>query len=343
MELPAGQWSILEAVSFGLGTLMLIPGGAAVVVFAIAWIRDRKLWRLLLVFLSIHWLIGVVTQYVSWLALVQTGWDLLESTGMQGVVSVLVPMDLVVLPAWVLLLLRGRVGRPTLLVLIVNCLAFFGLFALLKLPIFTGFSGAVSTGLKVISILQSSGLYVAFLVWGLVELMRSSSRMAERRYGVLLAVLLFSFALNSMLYAAPPEDLRSWYMPIILLLPFIVAVGLGVPASFEVRRMAQTLREAERMHKDAHRIPSNFVEEYGFSRREGEVAQELLEGRRTSQIARRLYISEPTVNTHIRSIYRKCDVHSRAEFLGLVSKAIASNLGMGSAFGAVERTTQPDS
>jgi DNA-binding CsgD family transcriptional regulator len=70
-----------------------------------------------------------------------------------------------------------------------------------------------------------------------------------------------------------------------------------------------------------------------LSRREGEVAQQLLQAGTTSEIADRLFISEPTVNTHIRNIYRKCDVHSRAQFLGLVNRSIAGSLGLDATLG----------
>jgi DNA-binding CsgD family transcriptional regulator len=55
-----------------------------------------------------------------------------------------------------------------------------------------------------------------------------------------------------------------------------------------------------------------------LSRREGELLQLLLEGHRVSGIADMLCLSPHTVRNHIKSIFRKLDVHSQAELVALV-------------------------
>ena len=47
--------------------------------------------------------------------------------------------------------------------------------------------------------------------------------------------------------------------------------------------------------------------------REMEVAQLASQGRRNSEIARDLHISTPTVETHLKHIYRKLNIRSRTE------------------------------
>lgn len=37
-------------------------------------------------------------------------------------------------------------------------------------------------------------------------------------------------------------------------------------------------------------------------------------------IAESLFVAESTVNSHLKGIYRKCDVHSRAELVTLVNR-----------------------
>jgi DNA-binding CsgD family transcriptional regulator len=56
----------------------------------------------------------------------------------------------------------------------------------------------------------------------------------------------------------------------------------------------------------------------GLSRRETDVADLLLEGKRTDEIADLLFISRATVKTHIQNIYRKYNVTSRMEFANKV-------------------------
>lgn len=64
-------------------------------------------------------------------------------------------------------------------------------------------------------------------------------------------------------------------------------------------------------------LMSNFVEQYGLSRRESEVAAYLLAGRTTTFAAEKMFIAESTVRAHVHSIYRKCGAHSRMELMDM--------------------------
>ena len=61
-------------------------------------------------------------------------------------------------------------------------------------------------------------------------------------------------------------------------------------------------------------------EEYGFTRREQQVAGLLLRGKSPDDIASELSISANTVKVHIQKLYRKANVSSRAEFLYLMNQ-----------------------
>lgn len=63
--------------------------------------------------------------------------------------------------------------------------------------------------------------------------------------------------------------------------------------------------------------------DYGLTDREREVLELLVDGRTQRGIAERLYVSEHTINTHIRNIYSKLHVHSRS---GAVAKAVRERL-----------------
>lgn len=63
---------------------------------------------------------------------------------------------------------------------------------------------------------------------------------------------------------------------------------------------------------------SVVADRYLLSRKETEVIFLLAKGYKSAQIQETLYISEGTVNTHMRHIYRKLDVHSQRELMDLV-------------------------
>lgn len=68
----------------------------------------------------------------------------------------------------------------------------------------------------------------------------------------------------------------------------------------------------------AHQTAKVYVSE--LSRRENEILQLLSKGFRYKEIASQLFISIETVRTHIRNIYEKLQVTTRAEALSKVSK-----------------------
>lgn len=60
-----------------------------------------------------------------------------------------------------------------------------------------------------------------------------------------------------------------------------------------------------------------FASAHDLSPREREVAALWLTGHGLKYIENALFISEATVKTHLRNIYRKCDTHNRAEIIAL--------------------------
>lgn len=64
-----------------------------------------------------------------------------------------------------------------------------------------------------------------------------------------------------------------------------------------------------------------FVASYDISRRERDVLELWLAGRGLKYIENALFISESTVKSHLRSIYRKCDTHSRDEIISLFERS----------------------
>lgn len=58
-----------------------------------------------------------------------------------------------------------------------------------------------------------------------------------------------------------------------------------------------------------------YADERNFTRRERDVFPLMLQGRGSKSIAEKLVISDNTAKSHIRSIYAKCGVHTRSEFI----------------------------
>ena len=61
----------------------------------------------------------------------------------------------------------------------------------------------------------------------------------------------------------------------------------------------------------------------GLTRMQMAVLQKIVEGKSTSEIANELFLSENTINTHIKNIYSALEVHSRAS---AIKKAIEQKL-----------------
>ena len=79
------------------------------------------------------------------------------------------------------------------------------------------------------------------------------------------------------------------------------------------RLLAQVAREREEQ-RDALRLLNDLTE------REREILQLLAEGKRNDDIAKQLYISPQTVQTHVRNILGKLRVHSKLEAVAFAVK-----------------------
>jgi DNA-binding NarL/FixJ family response regulator len=62
------------------------------------------------------------------------------------------------------------------------------------------------------------------------------------------------------------------------------------------------------------------MEDFGLTRREKEVLEQLVIGRTYQEIGEYLHISPLTVRTHMENLYRKLKVHNKAEAIGLALK-----------------------
>ncbi len=113
---------------------------------------------------------------------------------------------------------------------------------------------------------------------------------------------------------------------VVALMLILVAVGFAfsersLVLDVELEEDARANTEAA-PDPDAANPLDAFVQSYDISRRERDVLELWLAGRGLKFIENALFISESTVKSHLRSIYRKCDVHNRDEIISLYEKTL---------------------
>lgn len=59
--------------------------------------------------------------------------------------------------------------------------------------------------------------------------------------------------------------------------------------------------------------PTQGVEAFNLTKRENEILELLIEGLSYKEIAARCFLSPETINSHVKNIYQKLNVHSRAQ------------------------------
>lgn len=104
--------------------------------------------------------------------------------------------------------------------------------------------------------------------------------------------------------------------------PYAIVACAGLAALYaylflfterDFRALSIIARDADRFDDACHLI----VSERGLSKREAEILPFALKGRTGERIAAEFYISKSTVDTHLRRMYAKCEVHGRQELIDL--------------------------
>lgn len=79
-------------------------------------------------------------------------------------------------------------------------------------------------------------------------------------------------------------------------------------------------KPTEAQSRPVEELVEEFSQAYGLSRREKDVFALWVTGHGLKRIESDLFISESTVKTHLRNIYRKCDTHNRDEIIALFER-----------------------
>lgn len=105
------------------------------------------------------------------------------------------------------------------------------------------------------------------------------------------------------------------YLSVLFLLPSIKNKHETAIAEIKALDIHYTRAEESRIFAMLEKYPDQMTE---LSDREREVAQLAAEGLRNKEIAQRLYISEETVKSHIRSIFNKTNIDRRSKLVDLL-------------------------
>ena len=96
---------------------------------------------------------------------------------------------------------------------------------------------------------------------------------------------------------------------------------LGEAAERERLARLRALVERYRENEDSiEQRCARAARAFDLTRREEELLGLLLEGKTRSEMARQLYVSNDTVKTHLRNLYRKTGVSGKAELLETLSE-----------------------
>lgn len=142
--------------------------------------------------------------------------------------------------------------------------------------------------------------------------------------GFLVLGLLAVFVANSLM----PLDSIPYYLITLVRLALVTLGFLSLVTNEQMREIAtlansQTEERASSDWPQRRRAPFSerchlVADTFLLSQRELEILCLLAKGRNAAHVQKELVISEGTVRTHMRNIYRKLDVHSQQELMDLV-------------------------
>ena len=119
----------------------------------------------------------------------------------------------------------------------------------------------------------------------------------------------------------------AYYALILVDLGYVAWKLLLEKADAVASREPGALDDAFEAAQDEH--VALLAAEYGLTNREREVLEQLALGHNSRYIAGALLISESTVRTHMRSIYRKLAVSTQSELVLLVARGAPGRENMG--------------
>lgn len=308
----------MAILSFGLGLLAIMVTGVALTIGAITYHRFRRPWQLLYLVCAFSWVIDLIAYYLGWFAFELSGPIFTASRLVTWLTIPLLPLDVVVTPLWFLQLAGRSIKRRTVLLLSGN-------FALAMIPLLLLVQRFAQEGaearpidlvLWALLMLQIYGVYFGSLGYAWFALRDRSIAAPRRDFRFVLLVVLAAVLSDIFGGLVRGENAPDSYA-VRLDLPLAMLVGFGYMGARQARRLFGSKGVGGPV---VAAVDEMFFAEYGLSPRERQVALRLRSKDKTREIAAAMHLSEATINSHIRSIYRKCDIHSRVELVAVMRR-----------------------
>ena len=121
----------------------------------------------------------------------------------------------------------------------------------------------------------------------------------------------------ALLYESSPAWAEIATMPTSLIFVCILACTI-IPLVRQEYNITKLMEPPATESSQEHRI-KELAAEFSLSARETEIIMLIARGFTTDNVAKRLYISPYTVNTHIRHVYEKIGIHKRSELIDYIN------------------------
>jgi DNA-binding CsgD family transcriptional regulator len=136
----------------------------------------------------------------------------------------------------------------------------------------------------------------------------------------------FYISMDSLLVRLDSGDNYFLFLGCFLFILFVLSLAIfylfvNYASSFSARLLAGELNKTPPVYTPQSGLSPEFIEKYGLTVRETEIAIALLQGKPDKDIGALLYISVDTVKTHLKNIYRKTGAPGRYALMALAGIA----------------------
>jgi DNA-binding CsgD family transcriptional regulator len=174
-------------------------------------------------------------------------------------------------------------------------------------------------------VLGLMGIYVFFGIIGLLSLAAFTAAAHAREFSIPLifgsAIAAFCIVSLIGLRLGAIPVISDNFEAVLLVLSTLYFLFLVLWPGLRAWRAMFTPSEEPPAHTLHENLESRCRElslQHGLSKRESEIVLYIGRGYSPAYIAKKLFLSDSTVRSHVKNIYRKMDIHSRQEFLSLV-------------------------